>query len=153
MMVHLGGPESPEALLARHQRYLGYDSSSHRLFAITIGPECHAVGWIGYWESSWEGATVWECGWHVLPEFQRVGIAATAAALMIGRARTHGLHRFMHAFPSVDNSASNALCGRLGFELRGEVEVEYPKGSMMRSNDWCLDLCGDQANKGIERSA
>ena len=40
----------------------------------------------------------------------------------------------------MDNVASNVLCRRLGFELLGEEDVEYPKGGMMRSNAWRLDL-------------
>ncbi len=39
-----------------------------------------------------------------------------------------------------DNAASNALCRTLGFTLLGPVDVEYPKGSVMHSYDWCLDL-------------
>jgi RimJ/RimL family protein N-acetyltransferase len=140
MMVHLGGPESPEALRERHERYIGYDGSSEGLFTIVVGPDRADAGWAGYWASSWQGDAVWECGWHVLPEFQGRGVASAGAALMLDRARMRGLHRFAHAFPSVGNAASNALCARLGFELLGSVEVEYPKGSMMCSNDWRLDL-------------
>ena len=142
MTVYLGGPESTESLEARHERYLASDPSEGGLFTIVVGPERTPAGWVGYWEASWQGAEVWECGWHVLPEFQGAGVASAATALMIARARARGRHRFMHAFPAVDNAASNALCLRLGFELLGEVEVEYPKGSMMRSNDWRLDLGG-----------
>ncbi len=46
----------------------------------------------------------------------------------------------------------------LGFELLGEVEVDYPTGVVMRSNDWRLDLamaealvrhtCGDTRSTG-----
>ena len=59
---------------------------------------------------------------------------------MLEHTRTRGHHRFVHAFPSVDNPASNAVCRRLGFESLGEAEVEYPKGTMFRANDWCMDL-------------
>ena len=83
---------------------------------------------------------MWECGWSILPEAQGRGVATAAAALMIDDARRRGTHRRLHALPSVDNAASNALCRTLGFELLGEAEVDYPKGHMMRSNDWRLDL-------------
>jgi RimJ/RimL family protein N-acetyltransferase len=46
----------------------------------------------------------------------------------------------VHAYPSIDNSPSNAICRRLGFELMGDDEFEYPKGHFMRCNDWRLDL-------------
>lgn len=140
MTVHIGGPESPEAVRARHERYLGYDGTTEELFTVTVGPDHVPAGWVGFWESEWQGKTVWECGWHVLPEFQRAGVAAAAMTLVLDRARARGLGRPMHAFPSVDNAASNALCRHLGFESLGEVEVEYPKGHMMRSVDWRLEL-------------
>ena len=145
MMVHLGGPESAEAIRARHERYLDSDDSKGGLFAVVVGPEQTAVGWVGYWESAWNSDDVWECGWHVLPGFQNRGVATAATALMLERVRERRGHRFLHAFPSVGNAASNALCERLGFENRGGAEVEYPKGAMMRSNDWRMDLTLDRA--------
>jgi len=137
---HLGGPATPEAVRARHERYLTADPARHGLYAIVLGPEAEAVGWVGYWESEWQGEAVWECGWHVVAEHQGRGVATAATALLLDRARRHGIHRHMHAFPSVDNVASNALCRTLGFTLLGEEEVEYPVGTMVRSNDWRLDL-------------
>lgn len=49
-------------------------------------------------------------------------------------------HRFMHAFPSVENAPSNAICRKLGFALVEESEFEYPPSNLMRCNDWRLDL-------------
>lgn len=140
MMRYLGGPESVDAIRARHERYLAFDPAKGGLFTITLGSAASAVGWIGYWEAEWQKEAVWECGWHVLPESQGRGVAASGTALMVERARRHGTHRYLHAFPSVDNAASNALCRRVGFQLLGAVEVEYPRASAMRSNDWRLDL-------------
>jgi RimJ/RimL family protein N-acetyltransferase len=140
MMRHLGGPESPEAIEARHRRYVTSDPATNGLFAILAGPEAEPVGWVGFWESEWDGEPAWECGWSVLPEAQGRGVATAAAALMLEEARRRRRLRWVHALPSVDNAASNALCRTLGLELVGETEVEYPKGHMMRSNDWRLDL-------------
>ncbi|MFU8891302.1 MAG: GNAT family N-acetyltransferase [Anaerosomatales bacterium] len=140
MTVHLGGPESPEALTARHQRYLALDRASGAVFTVLVGPERVAAGWVGYWESEWPGEKVWECGWHVLTEHQGRGVATKATALVLDEVRARSTYRYVHAFPSVDNAAFNALCRRLGFELLGEEDVEYPRGSMMRSNNWRLDL-------------
>jgi len=83
---------------------------------------------------------VWEIGWAVLPAFQGRGLATAATALALDRAREEGSRRFVHAYPSVDNPASNALCRRLGFELLGDDEFEFPPGQLMRCNDWCFDL-------------
>ena len=140
MTRYLGGPEAPEAIAARHERYVVADADTHGLFAVTVGPDARPVGWVGYWESEWGGESVWECGWNVLPEEQGHGIATAAAALMIADVRRRGRHRHLHAFSTVDNAASNALCRTLGFELLGEVEVDYANGAVMRSNDWRLDL-------------
>jgi RimJ/RimL family protein N-acetyltransferase len=76
----------------------------------------------------------------VLPAFQGRGIARTATAQAIAAARAEQTRRFVHAFPSVDNAPSNAICRKLGFTLLGEYDFEYPKGSFMRCNDWRLDL-------------
>ncbi|PKQ19915.1 MAG: GNAT family N-acetyltransferase [Actinobacteria bacterium HGW-Actinobacteria-6] len=145
MTEHIGGPESPEKLLSRHKRYLEFPESAGRVFAIVVGDEETPAGWVGYWESEWLGQNVWETGWSVLPEFQGRGVATAATALMIGWARADAAHRFMHAFPSVHNTRSNAICRNLGFELQGEVDIEYPPGTPMHSNDWRLDLRGPGA--------
>jgi RimJ/RimL family protein N-acetyltransferase len=140
MMRYLGGPESPAAIEARHRRYLRADPETNGLFAVTAGPAAEPVGWVGFWEAEWRGEKVWECGWHVLPEAQGSGIASEAARLMVAETRGRRRHRGLHAFPAVENDASNALCRALGFTRLGEVDVEYPKGRQMRSNDWRLDL-------------
>jgi len=138
MMTHLGGPESPPAIAARHQRYLHPDGSIGGVFAVVLGET--PVGWIGYWETDWGSGGAWEAGWSVLPDFQRRGVATAATALLIERVRGAGSFRFLYAFPRVDNDASNALCRRLGFELLGEVAIEYPKGQFSTSSHWRLDL-------------
>ena len=75
----------------------------------------------------------------VVPEFQGRGIAVAATAQAIALARREDKHRFMHAFPNVDNAPSNAICRKLGFELLGAYEFEFPKGHLMSCNDWRLD--------------
>lgn len=98
---------------------------------------------VGYWEREWRGRRVWETGWSVLPEFQGRGVATSATAAVVERARAEGKHRFIHAFPSVDNGPSNAICGKVGFTLQEEVDFEYPPGNFMRCNNWRLDLFAD----------
>lgn len=56
------------------------------------------------------------------------------------RARAEREHRYLLAYPSVHNGASNAVCRKAGFELLGEGDFEYPVGHMMRCNEWRLDL-------------
>ena len=141
MMEHLGGPETEEQILARHKRYLKVgDAGTGRMFRIVLLPEHEAVGTIGYWERVWQEQTVYETGWSVLPEFQGRGIAAAAAAAAVASAKAEQKHTYIHAFPSVDNPASNAICRKLGFSLIAECDFEYPPGHTMPSNDWRLSL-------------
>ena len=148
MTRFLGGPESEEALGARHERYLAADPRTHGLFAVLVGHE--PVGWVGFWESTWDGSVQWECGWHVVGRYQGQGVATAAVRLLLDEARSRRMHRFVDAFPAVANAASNGLSRRLGFRDVGEVEVEYPKGRMMRARHWRFDLDGGRANNRIE---
>lgn len=146
MTEHLGGPEKPEKMRERHERYLRLgDSGKGRMFVIVVGPGRVAAGSVGYWEREWRGQTVWETGWSVLPKFQGRGVATRATAAAVERARAEGKHRYMLAFPSVDNAPSNAICRRLGFTLLEEEEFEYPPGNWIRCNDWSLDLFANSA--------
>jgi RimJ/RimL family protein N-acetyltransferase len=137
MTEHLGGPESPEKLAERLERYVRPGSGMYKIVDDETG---EALGSVGFWEREWRGEQVFEAGWSVLPAFQGRGIAAAATAEAAALAAADGRHRFMHAFPSVDNAPSNAICRKLGFELLGPVEFEYPKGHLMTCNDWRLDL-------------
>ena len=138
MTEHLGGPETDEQLTVRLERYVRAQADDARMFKVTV--DGAAAGSVRIWEREWNGATVLETGWSVVPEFQGKGIASSAMRLVIEIARSSGRHPEMHAFPSVDNAASNAICRKLGFELQGEHEFEYPKGHWMTCNDWRLSL-------------
>jgi RimJ/RimL family protein N-acetyltransferase len=138
MMEHLGGPETPEKIAERQQRY---EADPGCLKIVADGDD---LGWVGYWEREWRGEQVYEMGWSVLPEAQGRGVASAATALAVEAARATGGHRHLHAFPSVDNPASNAICAKTGFTLLDAHDFEYPPGHVMRCNDWRLDL-GDPA--------
>jgi RimJ/RimL family protein N-acetyltransferase len=139
LMAHLGGPESREKIAERHARYLaGPEGDS--MFKIVEGSAGEGVGWVGFWEREWRGEQVYEIGWSLIPAFQGRGIASAAAAEAIAIAASRGGHRYAHAFPSVANAPSNAICRKLGFTLVEEREFEYPPGRSMRCNDWRLDL-------------
>ena len=137
MMRHLGGPESPEKIAERQARYERADSG---MFKIVDEATSEAVGSVGYWERTRRDEQVYEIGWSVLPAFQGRGIAVAATAQAIALAGSERKHRFLHAFPSIDNAPSNAICRKLGFTLVEECEFEYPPGHLMRCNDWRLDL-------------
>jgi RimJ/RimL family protein N-acetyltransferase len=139
MMAYLGGPETPEQIRKRHQRRLQLPETDH-MFVILWGPKSEVAGSIGYWQKNWRDQLVYEMGWFVLPEYQGQGIATKAGEAVIERARQERRHQFMHAFPSVSNTASNAICRKLGFTLIEECQFEYPPGNFMQCNDWRLDL-------------
>ncbi|MER6363335.1 GNAT family N-acetyltransferase [Kitasatospora sp. NPDC001527] len=141
MRRHVGGPESEERTLLRHRRYLDFvPSGTGRMYRVVLEPAGVAVGTVGYAEREWRGGTVYEMGWNVLPPYQGRGIAAAAARAAVGAAARTARHRYLHAFPSVGNPASNAVCRRAGFTLLGETDFEFPPGRPMRSNDWRVDL-------------
>lgn len=138
MTVHLGGPESEERLADRHRRYVVLGAGC--MYRVALAGTEETVGSVGFWEREWRGGVVWETGWGVLPEFQGRGLAAAAARAVVGAAQEAGGHRYLHAFPKVGNAASNGVCRRAGFTLLGTVDLEYPKGNPITSNDWRVDL-------------
>ncbi len=140
MMEHLGGPESEEKIIERQARYERGGNGRGWVFKIVEDSTGEPVGWVGYWERNWRDGDVWEIGWSVLPERQGRGFASVGTQQAIDHAREARKRRFVHAFPSVDNAPSNALCRKLGFTLVEECEFEFPKGSFMQCNDWRLDL-------------
>ena len=141
MMAHLGGPETDEQVLVRHKRYLtGEGPGNGGMFRVVVLPDAEPAGIVGYWPRTWHDAEVFETGWHVLPEFQGRGLAAAAVAAVLDRARAERTRRYVHAFPSVDNAASNAICRKAGFSFVAECDFEYPPGHPMRCNDWRFDL-------------
>jgi RimJ/RimL family protein N-acetyltransferase len=137
MMEHLGGPESPEKIAERQGRYERMPAGVFKVVEVESGV---AAGWVGYWGKTWRDDEILEVGWSVLPAFQGRGIAAAATAQALAVARAEGRHRLAHAFPSVDNAPSNAICRKLGFTLLGPCDFEYPPGRNMRCNAWRLAL-------------
>ncbi|MBO0777537.1 MAG: GNAT family N-acetyltransferase [Ktedonobacteraceae bacterium] len=143
MTRYLGGPESDEQLLERQARYERFaESGKGRMLKIILEATGEAAGKVGYGDSIHNGEGIYEIGWQVLPAFQGQGIASAAVARAIAMARSDGKYRFLHAFPSVDNLPSNAICRKSGFTLVEECDFEYPRGHFMRSNNWRFDLSG-----------
>jgi RimJ/RimL family protein N-acetyltransferase len=141
MQAHLGGVEPDETVVARHGRLLATKTDDEGEFLlILVDGEEDPVGSVGYWQREWGGETVYELAWKVLPGHQGRGLAVGATSAALARAAATGRCRWAHAYPKVSNPASNALCARVGFELVGEVDFEYPKGSWIRCNDWRFDL-------------
>lgn len=146
MMEHLGGPMSAEKIIERQQGYERLPATGKgRMFKIVEAATGESVGSVGYWERECSEGQVYETGWLVLPAFHGRGLATSATAQGIERARAEGKRRYLYAYPSVDNAPSNAICRKLGFTLIRVSEYEYPKdsGNILRCNDWRLDLFAD----------
>ncbi|MFI7547929.1 GNAT family N-acetyltransferase [Actinoplanes sp. NPDC049599] len=144
MKLHLGGVEPDQALLDRHERVRAIvEGGRGSMFLVRLAGEPDPVGSIGYWEREWQGEAVYETGWKVLPGFQGRGLAVAATVAARGHAAAHGRRRWLHAFPKVSNAASNGVCRRAGFELRGESDFEYPPGHPIVVHDWRYDLRAD----------
>lgn len=135
MTVHLGGPETPEKVRDRHERYRRHRHEGIAwMFTARVDDE--PVGLVGYWNRTHEGREVYECAYGILPEFQGRGLAAASLLACLAHAATHGTRDDVYAYPNVTNGPSNALCRRVGFVLEGEQDFEYPKGHPIRANAW-----------------
>ncbi|MGM1017202.1 MAG: GNAT family N-acetyltransferase [Actinomycetota bacterium] len=138
MTEHLGGPESDEEVRVRHENYLRFwREGTARMYAIVVDGE--SVGAIGWWTTRWREEDVHETGWFVLPHAQGRGVARAAVNLIIDDAREHGDRRLLTAYPSVDNTASNALCAGCGFERIGQETFPF-RGRVLDVNVWVLRL-------------
>src|SRR5437764_15373653 len=60
MTEHLGGPESPEKLAERQERYARPGSGMFKV----VDQTGDAVGSVGFWEREWRGQKVYEIGWY-----------------------------------------------------------------------------------------
>ncbi|MFF2496476.1 GNAT family N-acetyltransferase [Agromyces sp. NPDC058064] len=140
LMNWVGGVESDEQVRARHERYLRLAPDGRgQQFRITIAGHPEGVGIVGYWQHEWRGAPALESGWSVEAAYRGHGIAPAAVRLMLEAARVAGETLPVHAYPSVDNPASNAVCRKAGFTLLGEEDFEVG-GRVLRTNDWVAEL-------------
>lgn len=108
-MHHLGGVETGEQIIARHERYLD-KSQEGGMFTIWLADDSFVVGTVGFWERTWQDQQIYEAGWMILRDYQGRGIATEAASAIVTRAIARRKHRFLHAFPSASNAASNKVC-------------------------------------------
>ncbi|MBT2517877.1 GNAT family N-acetyltransferase [Streptomyces sp. ISL-90] len=141
LMDQLGGPENDEQVRARHERYLRmWREGTGFQFRIVIPGHPEGVGTIGYWRREEQGVPVLEAGWSVESEYRGRGIAPAAVLAMLEVARAAGEKLPVHAYPRVDNPASNAVCRKAGFTLLGELDFEISPGTLLHTNDWVVEL-------------
>ncbi|NUT57568.1 MAG: GNAT family N-acetyltransferase [Agromyces sp.] len=146
LMDQLGGPENDEQVIARHERYLRLqrEGTAHQ-FRIATPDHPEGVGIVGYWNRDDDGEQVLEAGWSVEAAYRGQGIAPAEVIAMLEWARADGETLPVHAYPRVDNPASNAVCRKAGFTLVGEADVELTPGNVRRLNDWVVELAPARA--------
>jgi RimJ/RimL family protein N-acetyltransferase len=141
LMDQLGGPENDEQVQARHERYLRmWREGTGWQFRVMIPEHPEGVGMVGYWQHDWHGEPALESGWSIEAEYRGRGIAPAAVIAMLDAARAAGATLPVHAYPRVDNPASNAVCRKAGFRLLGEEDFEVKPGLVLHTNDWVVDL-------------
>jgi RimJ/RimL family protein N-acetyltransferase len=141
LMDQLGGVETDEQVMARHGRYLRLriEGTGHQ-FRIAIPGHPEGVGIVGYWQREHDGDLALEAGWSVEAEYRGRGIAPAAVLAMLDLARAAGETLPVHAYPRVDNPASNAVCRKAGFTLLREADFEVTPGNVLHTNDWVVEL-------------
>jgi RimJ/RimL family protein N-acetyltransferase len=142
MMTWLGGPR-PQGGIEPKLRTLVREVNAGEIWYFTVVPdgEQAAAGSVCVWPHDWNGRSINEIGWMILPAFQGRGLATAAVRLTLERARSEGRWDVIHAFPHVHNGPSNGICRKLGFSLVGEVDSEGPGGTL-RCNHWVIDVRG-----------
>lgn len=136
---HLGGVEPEEKLRERHQRYLTYHRPGDTE-VLRVSVDGGIAGSVIYWLTQHLGEPCYEAGWEILPPFQGKGLGSAAVLAMLARLKPVARQRIVFATPAPDNPGSNGICRKLGFELMGVEDVEYPKGIVSPHNVWRLDL-------------
>ena len=148
MVKHLGGVVFDREQLPQKLRrdVESVENGRAWIFKIILdGDDERIAGSVCIWENNVHGESINEVGWSILPEFQRQGLATEAVRAMLDKARAEGRWDVLHAFPSVTNDASNAICRRMGFSLLEEVDLEWA-GNRLRCNHWRLDRSVEATN-------
>lgn len=137
MMAELGGPLPKESVPEKLRRDVEAVRRDESWITVIESDDGDAMGTVVLWEHEDRGETISEIGWMVLPEFQGRGMGKAATAALIERARADGRWGAIHAYPGVTNAPSNGICRSLGFELIGQLDVEF-EGRPMHTNHWML---------------
>ena len=136
MTEHLGGPESPEKLLDRQQRYLRYSAEGTYAWVFQLVIDGVPVGSVNYWEDE----DFYEMGWAISPQFHGLGYATAGVLAALQHAKANGTRPRVRAVPRVTNLGSNGVARKAGFALVDTRPMEYPAGVFELSNVWEFNL-------------
>jgi RimJ/RimL family protein N-acetyltransferase len=136
MTRFLGGVESDDDLAARHALYVGFaEAGGGGMFRVDVDDE--PAGYAGWWDEVHEGMPVFEIGCAVSPGWQGRGVATEALRRVVELAQATD-PRPVVGYAAVGNAPSNALCRRVGFELRGTGSFPSDDGGF-DVNIWVID--------------
>jgi RimJ/RimL family protein N-acetyltransferase len=138
-MSELGGPLPREGLEKKLRRIVEEVETGKTWYLTIIQDAGTAAGSVCIWDHAWNGETINEIGWMVLPEFQGRGLATQAVRSILRRARSERRWDVIHAFPATTNVPSNAICRGAGFSMLGETDIEYA-GRILHCNHWRVDI-------------
>ena len=138
VMAELGGPRPVEAIERVHPQRVVTDPAGG-IWQKIVTDEGEDAGQIGVWRSEHGGEEIWEVGWMLLARFHGRGLGSEALSALLERMRTAGTYDVVHAFPGITNGPSNGLCRKFGFELLGELELDF-RGEPFVANHWRLAL-------------
>jgi RimJ/RimL family protein N-acetyltransferase len=138
LWVELGGVVVQD-MAAKLERDVASVEADRHWVLVIVAEDGTAAGTVSVWDHEWDGRTIDEIGWMLLPEHQGRGLASAGVAEALRRADETARWPALHAFPATTNAPSNALCRRHGFALRGEIDYVYRERSL-RVNHWLRDL-------------
>lgn len=134
MWVELGGVPGQDIATKLESDARSAGEDRHWVLVI-VTDSGEAAGTVALWDHEWEGETIDEIGWMVLPDFQGLGLASAAVAEALRRADAAKRWQVLHAFPATTNAPSNALCRKHGFEHSGPIDYVY-RGRTLHVNHW-----------------
>jgi RimJ/RimL family protein N-acetyltransferase len=134
MWAELGGVVEQDMTAKLERDVASVEADRYWVLVIVIGDGV-AAGTVSLWDHEWQGETIDEIGWMVLPEHQGRGLASAGVAEALRMADKAARWQLLHAFPATTNAPSNALCRKHGFALREPLEYSY-RGRSLRVNHW-----------------
>ncbi|WP_061965248.1 GNAT family N-acetyltransferase [Demequina aurantiaca] len=141
LMDQMGGVEDEAAVHRRHERYLLLPIGHlGQQFRVIIPGHPEGVGMVGYWVRTDIPERTLECGWSIEAQYRGRGIATIATTTMIQFLREGGETCLLHAYPRIDNAASNAVCRKAGFSLVGAVKDPSVGAGEIELNDYAMEL-------------
>jgi RimJ/RimL family protein N-acetyltransferase len=137
MWAALGGVVDQD-MAAKLERDVASVEADRHWVLVIVTEDGIAAGTVSLWEHEWQGETIEEIGWMVLPEHQGRRLASAGVAEALRQADETARWRVLHAFPATTNAPSNALCRKHGFALHGPIDYTYRERSL-RVNHWVRD--------------